>query len=126
MGNEISSDEEDDNRFLEEGFNLEDPEADGKINFGTAAPNCQPKHTRNREEVEEQQGIEVEMKQKDASVSTARNGDKRRQQQDPKKMSYIQMAKMGYQELVNAVIRPPRADYKVSTVHTFPWACERV
>jgi hypothetical protein len=28
-------------------------------------------------------------------------------------MSYIQMAKLGYQELVNAIIRPPRADYKV-------------
>lgn len=33
-------------------------------------------------------------------------------QEDPKKMGYIQMAKMGYQELVNAIIRPPRAVYK--------------
>ena len=32
---------------------------------------------------------------------------------DPRKMGYIQMAKMGYQELVNAIIRPPRAEYKV-------------
>ena len=32
---------------------------------------------------------------------------------DPRKMGYIQMARMGYQELVNAIIRPPRADYKV-------------
>ncbi len=41
--------------------------------------------------------------------------EKEMQQQnmDPKKMGYIQMAKMGYQELVNAIIRPPRADYKV-------------
>lgn len=31
---------------------------------------------------------------------------------DPRKMGYIQMAKMGYQELVNAIIRPPRAEYK--------------
>lgn len=31
---------------------------------------------------------------------------------DPRKMGYIQMARMGYQELVNAIIRPPRADYK--------------
>lgn len=30
-----------------------------------------------------------------------------------KKLSYFQMAKLGYQELVNAIIRPPRADYKV-------------
>jgi hypothetical protein len=35
-------------------------------------------------------------------------------QQQQKKLSYFQMAKMGYQELVNAIIRPPRADYKVS------------
>ena len=27
-------------------------------------------------------------------------------------MSYVQMAKAGYQELVNAIIRPPRAEYK--------------
>ena len=35
------------------------------------------------------------------------------QQQAAKKLSYVQMAKLGYQELVNAIIRPPRADYKV-------------
>lgn len=29
-----------------------------------------------------------------------------------KKLSYFQMARLGYQELVNAIIRPPRADYK--------------
>jgi len=34
---------------------------------------------------------------------------KQRQQ----KLSYFQMARMGYQELVNAIIRTPRADYKV-------------
>jgi hypothetical protein len=45
-------------------------------------------------------------------------GDQRRQQeslsaQQQKKLSYYQMARLGYQELVNAIIRPPRADYKV-------------
>jgi len=35
--------------------------------------------------------------------------EKQRQQ----KLSYFQMARMGYQELVNAIIRTPRADYKV-------------
>ena len=35
------------------------------------------------------------------------------QQKVGKKMTYVQMAKMGYQELVNAIVRPPRADYKV-------------
>jgi hypothetical protein len=34
--------------------------------------------------------------------------------QSQKKMSYVQMVKMGYQELVNAIIRPPRCDYRVS------------
>jgi hypothetical protein len=29
------------------------------------------------------------------------------------KLSYVQLAKLGYQELVNAIIRPPRAEYKV-------------
>ncbi|EED91297.1 hypothetical protein THAPSDRAFT_269163 [Thalassiosira pseudonana CCMP1335] len=36
-------------------------------------------------------------------------------QQQPEKGSigsYVQMAKMGYQELVNAIIRPPRANYR--------------
>ena len=33
--------------------------------------------------------------------------------QQQKKLSYFQMARLGYQELVNAIIRPPRADYKV-------------
>jgi hypothetical protein len=35
------------------------------------------------------------------------------QTQQQKKLTYVQMAKLGYQELVNAIIRPPRADYKV-------------
>jgi hypothetical protein len=36
--------------------------------------------------------------------------------QQQKKLSYFQMARLGYQELVNAIIRPPRADYKVRVV----------
>ena len=39
---------------------------------------------------------------------------KEKEEMDPRKMGYIQMARMGYQELVNAIIRPPRAEYKVS------------
>jgi hypothetical protein len=38
---------------------------------------------------------------------------KEEKEMDPRKMGYLQMAKMGYQELVNAIIRPPRAEYKV-------------
>jgi len=36
--------------------------------------------------------------------------------EEQKKMGYFQMARLGYQELVNAIIRPPRADYKVSSI----------
>ena len=43
MGNVLS--EEEDQGFLEQGFNFEDPGADGKMNCGAAAPRCQPKHT---------------------------------------------------------------------------------
>lgn len=35
------------------------------------------------------------------------------EREEARKLSYFQMAKLGYQELVNAIIRPPRADYKV-------------
>lgn len=52
-----------------------------------------------------------------ATLNGISEGSQQQQQQPinhPKKMSYIQMAKLGYQELVNAIIRPPRADYKVS------------
>lgn len=87
-----------------------------------------------------EEGLEVVMKDNDAnpevhlqdgtqamsakhrrgsSVSDG-DGDRRKrqhmsqqQQQQQKKLTYVQMAKLGYQELVNAIIRPPRADYKV-------------
>lgn len=36
--------------------------------------------------------------------------------QSQKKMSYVQMVKMGYQELVNAIIRPPRCDYRMEAL----------
>ena len=121
------SEEEAEKEFLEEGFNLESPEADQKINFGTAAPNCQPKHTQQQEQQQEL-GQEVthdeSMSAKHRRGSSAEDGDDHRDKrqhlpepeepQGRKKLSYIQMAKLGYQELVNAIIRPPRADYKVS------------
>ncbi len=43
MGNVMS--EEQEAEFLEEGFDLDSPDADKVINYGTAEPNCQPKHT---------------------------------------------------------------------------------
>lgn len=49
-----------------------------------------------------------------ASSSSSRHGTQQQQQQPEKGSigSYVQMAKMGYQELVNAIIRPPRANYR--------------
>jgi len=44
------------------------------------------------------------------STSTTQKAATDPQQQQ--QMSYVQMAKAGYQELVNAIIRPPRADYR--------------
>jgi hypothetical protein len=140
MGNALSEEEEDE--LLEEAYtmSLESPEADKHLNAGTSAPNCQPKHTRDRGGDEREEGQEIVMnKDKDKAEvgddktlsakhrrnsSLSENGqeDRRKRQhtnetlnaqQQAKKLSYVQMARLGYQELVNAIIRPPRADYKV-------------
>jgi len=118
MGNALSE-EEDEPKFLEEGFNLESPEADQKINFGTAAPNCQPKHTEqthSHKHVREEQGGDASSHQDKKQHLSEDQKSEESAPAEPKKqqLSYIQMAKLGYQELVNAIIRPPRADYKVS------------
>jgi hypothetical protein len=137
MGNTLSEEEEE--QLLEEAYtmSLESPEADRYLNEGTAAPNCQPKSSKDKrgdEEIEE--GQEVIIKDKDkgeavddgkghaskhrrgsSSVSDSDQDERRKRQhtnsQQQKKLSYFQMARLGYQELVNAIIRPPRADYKV-------------
>jgi hypothetical protein len=131
MGN-VLSEEATEETFLKEGFDLESPGADKEINFGASAPRCQPKHT------EEQQAADTTAAETDSSsdevnsqaATTAEGNDKAAASQggaesaDDKesdeaggkqKLSYIQMARMGYQELVNAIIRPPRADYKVGS-----------
>jgi hypothetical protein len=133
MGNVISEEEE--NEFLEEAYalSLDSPDVDKKVNSGTTAPNCQPKHTL---DAKDDEGLEVAIQEDAGSGTPLDNKEKishkhrrgssmsdlderakrqatseaERQQQ---KLSYIQMARMGYQELVNAIIRPPRADYKV-------------
>lgn len=135
MGNAFSE-EEHKGEFLEDGFNLEDPNANDKINYGAAAPRCQPKHTEaelvTKKEPEAEQGEEVELsghkhdleRQNSAAsggdhrgkrphTNTAQQQQQEQAEEEPKQLSYIQMAKMGYQELVNAIIRPPRAEYKV-------------
>lgn len=136
--------EEEERTFLEEAYNmsLDSPDIDKKVNNGTAAPNCQPKHTREEEkrirEEEAQaaeEGLEVIMSRdgndaqlvsdSDARAKSEqeardkRKANKKREKQgradtetEKQKLSYFQMARIGYQELVNAIIRPPRADYK--------------
>lgn len=125
MGNALSEEEE--NELLEEAYSmsLESPEADGYLNSGTAAPNCQPKHTKDAMKRDDK-GIGGDngrqMNHRSSSVSDAEDDRRRRQssnqnastKEDQRKLSYFQMARLGYQELVNAIIRPPRADYKVS------------
>jgi hypothetical protein len=131
MGNALSEEEE--NEMLEEAYSmsLESPEADKHLNSGTSAPNCQPKHTTEAQDIKERNSIDSHSEdgghlkhQRGSSMSdTSSDGERRKRQhtnQNPsakeqqRKMSYFQMARMGYQELVNAIIRPPRAEYKVS------------
>ena len=133
MGNEMSQEEE--ALFLEEAYkmSLDNPEVDKKLNVGTTAPNCQPKHTL-RAQLSDQDGAVVDGQH---GAQAATNPDNGRSQSasagrpsrdrptgnsprrsssenfDNHRMGYVQMARAGYQELVNAIIRPPRADYKV-------------
>ncbi|KAL7569215.1 hypothetical protein ACA910_016771 [Epithemia clementina (nom. ined.)] len=143
MGNVVSEEEE--NAFLEEGFNLESPAADKVINYGASAPRCQPKHTENELSEPSPDGIGHEvglppglrddgtsgqkhnLERKNSATADGAHRGKRQHtngsadaaqsnQQQQQKLSYIQMAKLGYQELVNAIIRPPRADYKMEAL----------
>jgi hypothetical protein len=144
-----------------DGLSLDNPHIDKKVNAGTTAANCQPRHTRmamslhddydddDDDDDEEEDSSEDDTNDSNSSTtgggsitteSTSRKklsrAEKKRLKrektaaaaaaaaaaakrkkdsaEDPKKIGYLQMAKMGYQELVNAIIRPPRADYKVS------------
>jgi hypothetical protein len=159
MGN-VLSEEEQEEQFLEDGFNLESPDADKVINYGTAAPVWQNKKStssrslengndsshpsnrdRNMDTTESTTNSEPPRRSassnhdegttnsvqnnannnnnnsshKSRSNNTASAMEETQSDPDepPKKLSYIQMAKLGYQELINAIIRPPRADYKV-------------
>lgn len=129
MGNALSEEEE--TQILEEAYSmsLESPEADKVLNEGTSAPNCQPKHSQKQEQREDNDNPErmSEKHRRNSSMSDTeerrkrQHTDQQQQQQmtaaqQQKKLSYIQMARLGYQELVNAIIRPPRADYKVGTL----------
>jgi hypothetical protein len=148
MGNALSEEEEEE--LLEEAYtmSLESPEADKVLNAGTSAPNCQPKHTKEKEDDEREEGQEVIMDQEKAEALSAKHRrgsslseneqeDRRKRQHTnnnqnmsaaQKKMSYVQMARLGYQELVNAIIRPPRADYKVCSILSlgFSWDAKEI
>lgn len=123
MGNVLSEEEE--NEVLEEAYalSLDSPDVDKKVNSGTTAANCQPKHTLDNDESLEV-GIPLDEpnshKHARASSDESSHRGKRLHTQPEteaekqQKLSYFQMARLGYQELVNAIIRPPRAEYKVS------------
>lgn len=128
MGNALSEEEE--TQILEEAYSmsLESPEADKVLNAGTSAPNCQPKHSQKQEQREDNDNPE-RLSEKHRRNSSVSDTDERRKRQhtdqqqqamtaaqQQKKLSYIQMARLGYQELVNAIIRPPRADYKMEAL----------
>jgi pimeloyl-ACP methyl ester carboxylesterase len=131
MGNVLSEEEE--NEVLEEAYtlSLDSPDVDKKVNQGTTAANCQPKHT--SQELKQQEGTEVAIQSEDslmepnshkhARASSSDSLDHRgkrvhatTEEERQQKLSYVQMAKLGYQELVNAIIRPPRAEYKEETL----------
>ena len=111
MGNALSEEEQD--QMMEEAYNLEDPGADKQLNSGTSAPNCQPKHTQDDSEHTKSQRSQEERRKRQNGSSASLDSHQEQDMDEQKKLSYFQMAKMGYQELVNAIIRPPRADYKV-------------
>lgn len=153
MGN-VLSEEDQEERFLEDGFNLESPDADKVINYGTAAPVWQNKKSSSSRSLENNDASHQTNRNENNNESNHRNHSTNNSSSDvgqevvvaaptittnsepsrrrttnessttqedtppdsdetPKKLSYIQMAKLGYQELINAIIRPPRADYKV-------------
>lgn len=140
-----------------DGLSLDNPHIDKKVNAGTTAANCQPRHTRmamslhdddyEDDDDDEEDSSEDDtndscssttgggstttestsskklsraekkrLKREKAAAAAAAAKRKKDSAEDPKKIGYLQMAKMGYQELVNAIIRPPRADYKEETL----------
>mmetsp|Transcript_6745 Transcript_6745/g.10084 ORF Transcript_6745/g.10084 Transcript_6745/m.10084 type:complete len:217 (-) Transcript_6745:655-1305(-) len=115
-----------------EGMSLDNPHVDKEINAGTTAANCQPRHTRDALDADDDSDDDSNIGGGSSTSSTRRlsrserklmkkekkavAARRKKEQEDPKKMGYVAMAKMGYQELVNAIIRPPRAEYKEETL----------
>lgn len=133
MGNVLSEEEE--NEVLEEAYalSLDSPDVDKKVNSGTTAANCQPKHTledNDNDDNTEAMKPNSHKHARESSVGSSNDGggeggasshrgkrlhhsNSSEISEQEKKLSYFQMARLGYQELVNAIIRPPRAEYKV-------------
>lgn len=84
--------------------------SDSNMSVTTRKIRRQERRESKAKDKEEKERIKGEAKKKKAAEKKAQR--EAQAQQDPKKMGYVQMAKMGYQELVNAIIRPPRAEYK--------------
>jgi len=168
MGNDQSSVIDDERKVLESLYQISEGRLDKnhadvnqKVNAGTSAPNCQPKHTMKeieeerlrQQRAEEEQNrraeireaerlaslldindtqhrayVEQQLRQNSSSSGSSTNrrldsqsssGSLRNSRSHsptpPEKGSlgsYVQMAKSGYQELVNAIIRPPRCQYR--------------
>lgn len=125
MGNDQSTVLEEERRMLESLYQISEGRLDSnhadvnsKLNSGTAAPNCQPSHT--IQELEEQRRREEDLAEL-LDVDDSRHaryleerGDASagRASEQGSIGSYVQMARAGYQELVNAIVRPPRANYR--------------
>jgi hypothetical protein len=69
-----------------------------------------------RQETQQQQQQQQLKQQKDNNGQP--KGPNEVLTEEQKKLSYVEMARMGYQELVNAIIRPPRAQYKACNYQT--------
>jgi dipeptidyl aminopeptidase/acylaminoacyl peptidase len=136
MGNDQSTVIEEERKMLESLYQIAEGRLDtndvatvnSKLNRGTAAPNCQPSHTireleeeaRRKEEEELAELMNVDdsrhesyLAERRNSKGSGNNGNTAEPQPEKGSIgSYVQMAKTGYQELVNAIIRPPRAQYR--------------
>ena len=137
MGNDQSTVLEEERRMLESLYEISEgrldtnhTEINSKLNTGTASPNCQPSHTvkeleeaRRRKEREEQLaemlGVDdsthaqyLEQKRREEGETAGNNNSSSNDPEKGSLGSYVQMAKTSYQELVNAIIRPPRANYR--------------
>jgi len=133
MGNVLGDlTEEEESMLIEEAINLslDNPDSDKILNAGTTAPNCQPKGsiTTTDSSSDSSSGGDADgnntnenqsnnsNRNSASSNSNNRRSSKNKMTEEERKLSYMQMARIGYQELVNAIIRPPRAEYKMEAL----------